>query len=741
MLESRCSKLAFAVSVALGSGLSIHAPQVGAQEVQATAVLEEVVVTARKREESLQNVSASISVIGGDLLREGMIKDVRDLQYAVPGLTVGETVGAMKITMRSLGNASNTRGEDSQIAFHVDGAVVSRPESQGMALFDVERLEVLKGPQGTLYGRNATGGAINVVTNKPTESVEGYVNLTAGNYDLMNIEAAVGGPISDTVLGRLAVTSLNRDGFSKNITTNNELDDQDRWGARGQLDFRFTDAVSWLVSGEYATEHDATGLFTYLTPLYVVNTDTYPPAPGTEPKGLGGLSDPNSRDGAGNIDPIMDRTTMSITSTLTWEINDQLTLKDIANYRYLHFKLAQDLDLSSVVPPPGQTATVWIPLKEDQVSNELQLTYAADKLTLIGGLYYWKESMDATTYVGETPTKGIWFWRAGESDGDSWAGFFNATYDFTDMFSGRLGGRYTRDDREIDSWTWINGVIVIPPDSPTNPGNDSRSNTQYTGEYGIDVNLAENAMAYFTYAQGYQQGAAIIMQTTNPIADPTDVDSYELGFKYTTLDNRLQFNIAAYDMDIKDLQRTQAVPLPNGTFATIINNIDGMKTKGVEFDTRWSPTDQFYLYLSATYTDAEFKDFVTDDPLQFGILLEQLEGNIPNLTPEWKGNAGGQYTFLLPNGADLAVGASVSVTTEQFLDEFNREPMVADGYTLYDAHLTYQPENEHWSATLWGKNLSDEKEIFDASFSANGRVTSKKFIDPRTFGLSVNLKL
>ncbi len=119
----------------------------------------------------------------------------------------------------------------------------------------------------------------------------------------------------------------------------------------------------------------------------------------------------------------------------------------------------------------------------------------------------------------------------------------------------------------------------------------------------------------------------------------------------------------------------------------------------------------------------------------------QLQGNVPNLTPEWKGNLGGQYTFLLPNGADLAVGASISMTTEQFLDEFNRAPMIADGYTLYDAHLTYQPDNDHWSATLWGKNLSDEKELFDGSFSANGRVTSKKFIDPLTFGISVNLKL
>src|SRR6185436_10665990 len=137
--------------------------------------------------------------------------------------------------------------------------------------------------------------------------------------------------------------------------------------------------------------------------------------------------DPSSRDGAGNIDPVLDRETVSVTSTLAWSINDSLVLKDIAAYRSLDFYLAQDLDLSSVVPPALQTATVSIPLREHQASNELQLTYTANRLVLIGGLYYWKESMEGTTFVGATPTQGVWFSRDGESDGKSWASFFNST--------------------------------------------------------------------------------------------------------------------------------------------------------------------------------------------------------------------------------------------------------------------------------------------------------------------------
>jgi iron complex outermembrane recepter protein len=742
MTQPKSARLAAAISLSLGYGLSLPTPQARAAAADSVlGVTEEIVVTARKREESLQDVSASIAVVGGDALREGVVADVRDLQYTVPGLTVGETVGAMKVTMRSLGNASNTRGEDSQVAFLVDGAVVSRPEAQGLALFDVSRVEVLKGPQGTLYGRNATAGTVNVVTNKPTENLDGYLNVTGGSYRFVNVEAAIGGALHDGIAGRIAGTFTDRAGFGRNITTGNDIDDLHRWALRGQLDFRLSESVSWLVSGEYAREDDATGLFTYLTPLYVVNTEQFPPPASQDAKGVGGFSDPRSRHGAGNIDPVMERETSSITSTLTWDINDSLTLRNISNYRSLDFYIAQDLDLSSVVPPFGQTATVSIPLKEHQVSNELQLTYASDRLVVVGGLYYWNEKMEATTFVGATPTEGVWFSRDGESDGTSWAGFFNTTYSLTDMFALRIGGRYTRDDREIDSRQILNGVVTVPRNSPTNPGNDAQKNSQYTGEYGIDVHLADSTLLYATYSQGYQQGAAIIMQINNPIADPTQVGNYEIGFKYATADARLVANIAAYQMDIKDLQRTQAIPQSNGTFATIVNNIDGMKTRGVEFDARWAPVDQLYFHVGATYTDAKFKDFVTDDPLQFGTLLVQLRGNVPNLTPDWKGNVGGEYTFQMPNGAGLSLGANMSFTTKQYLDEFNREPMIADGYKLYDAHLTYRPDSEHWSVTVWGKNLSDEKEIFDASFSANGRVTSKRFIDPRTYGVSVNLKL
>jgi iron complex outermembrane receptor protein len=740
MATSHSSKLAWAVGLVLGSNAGFGlAPALSQEAAAPAAAMEEIVVTARKREESLTDVSAALSVVGAADLASQQLNDVEDLQLVVPTVTVGETVGAMKVTMRGLGNVSNTRGEDSMVAFYVDGAVVSRPESQGLSLFDLDRVEVLRGPQGTLYGRNATGGTINAVTAKPTADFEGYVTLTGGNYDLLKVDAALSGPLSDRSLGRLAVTSTDRAGYGENITTANDIDDDHRWAARGHLDVALRDDMTLLLTGEYGKQDDASGLFTYLTPLYVVEPPVAPPD--QAPKGVGGFSNPDSRDGAGNIDPQMERETVSATATYSWDLSDTLTLKDIFSYRRLDFYLAQDLDLSSVVPPPNTTATVAIPLNEDQFSNELQLSYETERLSLITGLYWFKEDMDGTTYVGEQPRKAVWFWRAGESTAESWAGFFNANYRFNDVFSARIGGRYNHDDREIDSWQWVLGAITVPPNSPTNPAFDERTDDKYTGEYGVDWHMNDDAMLYFTFSQGYQQGAGVIMQVTNPIIDPTTVENYELGFKYSTADRRLSLDVVGYDMTAKDLQRTQAIPLPNGTFATIINNIDEMTIKGVELTANWSPTDALRIQLGGAWTDAEFDDYVTDDPLRFGTELVQLRGNTPQLTPTWKGNVGADYTFTMGNGADLTLGANLFYTDDVYFDEFNRAPLEEDSYALLNASAVYRPADADWSVTLWGKNLTDEQEIADASFSANGRVTSKKWIDPLTFGVSIDVRL
>jgi iron complex outermembrane receptor protein len=682
-------------------------------------IIEEVTVTARKREETLQDITAAVSVVDSERLRSNIINDVRDLQNIVPTLNIGEVVGILKISMRGLGNSTNTRSEDSDVVLHEDGVVVSRMEAQAMTFFDLDRIEVLRGPQGTLYGRNSTGGTINLVTNKPTEELEAYVNLTVGNYDFFKTEAAVSGPLSDNILGRVAVQSISRSGFGVNIGSGNDIDDEHRWAARGHLMFQLADNADFLLTGEYAHQDDASGFFTFMGPLN----------PNVPPIGTGGFSDPDSRDGASSFDPQLERETYSITGTLNWDLNEQFTLRNIINYRNLDFFLGQDLDTSTVVNP----VAVGIPLDDDQFSNELQLVYNGDRLNGLAGLFYFNETFGGATNIGITPVMGTYYVLLGESETDAWAPFWNATYQLNDAWALRAGGRWNNEDRRITNDAIFNGNRIT---TDNDISDDQRDLEKYTGEYGVDFDIADGHLVYYTYAQGFRSGAALIFQSTSPIIDPTTVDANEIGYKFQSRERRFSANFAIYHNDIEDLQRTQATINEAGLLITRVSNVNKMETQGFEVDLWWLPTERFRLSAAAAYVDGEFKDFVTDDPLVPGIDEVQVAGNSPRLTPDWKANVHGEYDFDLGSSAVLTAAADLTYVGDQYFDEFNRSPFEEDGYTLFDANLTYRPPSGTWSVALWGKNLTDEKQFADTTFSAFGGVTSKHFINPRTFGVT-----
>jgi iron complex outermembrane receptor protein len=701
---------------ALGGVLGLSPAGALAEE---TMVLEEVTVTARKREETLQDITAAVSVVDSERLRSNIINDVRDLQNIVPTLNIGEVVGLLKITMRGLGNSTNTRSEDSDVVLHEDGVVISRMESQAMAFFDLDRIEVLRGPQGTLYGRNSTGGTINLVTNKPTEELEAYVNFTAGNYDFFKTEAAVSGPLSDTILGRIAVHSISRSGYGVNIGTGNDIDDEHRWATRGHLLFQLADNADFLLTGEYASQDDASGFFTFLGPVN----------PNVPPIGTGGFSDPNSRDGASSFDPQLERKTYSITGTLNWDLNDRFTVRDIINYRNLEFFLGQDLDTSTVVNP----VAVGIPLDDDQFSNELQLVYNGDRLSGLAGLFYFKETFDGETNIGITPTLGTYFMLLGESETEAWAPFWNATYQVSDRFALRAGGRWNNEDRKITNDAIFNGNRIT---TDNDISDDQRDLSKYTGEYGVDFSMADGHLLYYTFSQGFRSGAALIFQSNSPIIDPTSVDANEIGYKFQSENRRFSANLAVYHNDIEDLQRTQASLNENGLLITRVNNVNEMTTQGFEVDLWWLPTDRFRLSAAVAYVDAEFEDFISDDPLVPGVEEVQVAGNSPHLTPDWKGNLHGEYDFDLGSSSTLTAAADLTYVGDQYFDEFNRAPFDEESYTLFDTSLTYRPPSGTWSVALWGKNLTDEKKLADTSFSAFGGVTSKHFINPRTYGVT-----
>lgn len=684
--------------------------------------LEEVIVTARKRDESLQDVSAAISVVSSKRLLESNIVDVRDLQNIVPSINVGEAVGILKINMRGLSNSTVTRNEDSEVVLHVDGTVISRMEAQGMAFFDLERVEVLRGPQGTLYGRNSTGGTVNLITGKPTEELSGYINSTIGNYNLFKVDGAIAGPISDKVRGRLALQKISRDGYGENIADGNDYNDDNRWAARAHLQFLTSENTELLLTGEYAKQNDSSGHLSYLGPRY----------DGVPAPGAGGFSDPESRDGSFSVQPQMERETYALTATFDWAINESLDFKSITNYRKLDFFQWTDLDVSTV-----SYVDTGLPMKDDQYSQELHLVYQGDDLYLMGGLFYYKEEFSGRTDVFIRPSS-LLFQFKGESETEAVSPFWNAKYNVGDKITLRAGGRLNDERRKIVNFSGTNGNLI-----QSDIATDKKSFSEYTGEYGVDYQLTDNTLFYYTFSQGYRSGAALVMQVDSPIIDPTTVDNHEIGLKYQSGDGRLILNVAAFDATVNDLQRSQSTTLVDEEGNTVgsglrINNINELETYGVELEAKWSPIDRLTMDLSVTHISAEFQDFVTDDPLLPGDEFIQVAGNTPRLTPEWKGNLHVEYDFPVSDQATLTARLDVNYIGKQYFDEFNREPFVEDSYTLIDAGLTYSSLSQPWSLTLWGKNLTDQDKLYDTNYSSLGGIRNKMLIAPRTYGVTAS---
>jgi len=368
------------------------------------AELEEIIVTAQKRDQSLQEVTAAVTALSSERLESAHVNSIEDLQLLVPSVYFGNDFNMAKLTIRGVGSNTSTTGSETGVALHVDGAVVSRAEAQLTSLFDLDRVEVLRGPQGSLYGRNAVGGSINLITAKPTEEFSGYGRLSYGDYDYINFEGALSGPLaSDRVLGRIAVKSEDRDGFGENPVTGSDVDDLDRKMARAQLQFNLSDEFDIMLSGEYYDQNDRSRALKF-------RRDAFPgvvrlTSGGCQPVGAPCTYASDPRDLASESDPFTDTETWAVTGILNWRLTDSFTLVNITNYRDLQTVIGQDLDLAAT---PNSLATTGFnttyqrrDVDSEQVSTELQLKYDDnERLNGVFGFFYLDETQRPVDTVG-----------------------------------------------------------------------------------------------------------------------------------------------------------------------------------------------------------------------------------------------------------------------------------------------------------------------------------------------------
>jgi len=721
---------------------------VGIVPMVATAqVLEEIIVTAQKREQNLQDVSTAVTAISSDRLFDAGITDVMGLQNYVPSINIGTTFGYANLFMRGLGLNTVFANVDSSVTLYVDGAIVHQPGAQLFSFFDLERVEVLRGPQGTLYGRNATGGTVNLISAKPTEELEGYFRVSTGNYGLFQTEGAISGGLSDRVLGRIAVQSITRsEGFAINQTTGNYVDDANKRSIRGHLLFKASDDIEILLTAEYGTELDAANSFYY-------KRETFPnsPIPGQGGVGAGGYPT-GERGYASTVDPVNDRETLSTTLTVDWQLSENWSLKNIFNTRQTDITIFQDLDVSAVETNIVQQFV----FDSRTISEELQLSYEGERLRATGGVYYFTEDFDNLNLLDAMKLGGSFannekrIQLVGRSETDSVAVYANAIFDISDQFSIKGGVRYTNDDRDIvnNNVIWIANALGPGMDLRLSPadGNlplftDQASFSDTTFEIGGEWRPNENTLIYYTYSEGFKAGSGQIGTNGANIIRPETIDNHEFGLK-TSWNDRLIFNLAAFSYEVSDIQLDRTLPGGPGGFITIFENATTQDGIGLELEAFWAATDTITLSANMTYQDTEYGSFLTADPTDAaniggGTLLVDIAGNAARQSPKLSTNLHGSFDFPLASDAKLTFSADISYKDEVFFSEFNNDIMFQPDYTMYDARLRYTSANEQWTAELWGKNLTDEL-VEGGSFAiATGRVIIATYLPPRTYGVTV----
>ena len=699
--------------------------------------LEEVVVTATKRSVALQDLAGSANVLGADKLGPGGIQEVRDMQVDIPNLSLGDQFGFARVFMRGIGMTSIDIGGEGAVAFLQDGAIVPRPAAQLMGMFDLDQVEVLRGPQGTLYGRGATAGAINMVTAKPGKELGGYLSVTAGNYGLAQFKGAIDVPMGDALSMRLAGSLDSRDGYGNNIFTGSDINDRDASAYRATFVYDAGGPLTATLSAQYYEEDDNNYAFSY----FGQSEGSSIPVPfgvpilGGNTVGMvgGGFYDINS-----DQEPINDRDGQLINLTIDYAFNDRWSLKSITSSQSMDRFLRDDLD-STDANLFGQNNYTE---ESDSFGQELILNYSSDRIDVLGGVMYFEEDLYGEvrvpltnlcfllapaacgTPVGDFLNGGNYL-QDGDVDIEAWGAYVEANYSISDKWSVIAGLRYNYEERDGT------GSFIFDAISLNVPTNQRESWNDLTPRITLQYSPNDNMLLYATYTEAFKSGV-INTGSTSPPLDPETVDAFEVGLKGQNASGTLRYSVAAFFYDYQDMQisfvdETSTVSTVNAAEAEnsgIELEIDGSLGNGFAFD--------FYL----TYLNAEYQEFFNGDYAN-GFAITDLSGNtLPN-APESTAKLGLTWEGAV-GGGTLTVRGEAYYQDDVYFTEWNREDAYQKSYEQINASVDYS-WNDQWLLSLWGRNLSDEEvmsnNIITAPLYDSLRVGA--VLPPRTYGATV----
>jgi iron complex outermembrane receptor protein len=651
--------------------------------------LEEIVVTAQRRSENLQNVPIAVTVLSADALAEKGVDTVSLLATTVPGLTYAETGTLGTPRIRGIGVSFVAGGNENSVATYVDDVYYASASASILSFNNISQIAVLKGPQGTLFGRNATGGLIQITTRDPSQTFSGLADVTVGNLKTYGTNLYVTGGLSEEVAADLAVHFKDQiEGFGKNLFTGDDINKTRDLALRSKIKGQLGDSTTATLILDYGRVHSITPAFRPLYGSLPLDGKPY----------TGGPFDMN-----GEVDPLSTLTQSGVSLDVKHDLGFA-ELVSITAYRRSDYRYRADLD----GVPEVYLYTPGVHIPDRQFSQEIQLVSAnSGPFTWqVGAYYFWgKGSYDPV--VVAIPLFGIVSSTFTSQTTNSAAGFGQATYAFTDATSLTVGARLTAETKRIDA---LGSVYVTAPglSIPQDPIHGSITVTRPTWRAALDHKLTSDTMVYVSYNRGFKSGGFDPASTTVVVPfKPEVLDAFEVGIKSEILDRRLRVNAAGFYYDYRNIQlnsfTTGFTSIYNGKSATIY---------GLDMDLTAAPTDHLTFTLGLSLLHDRFGNFPIGATAQLptgGIVAlpeaVSAEGKrLPN-TPDWQLNAGAEYAIPLSSGS-VVLAADFFHSDKWYSTPENRTFQKPYNVTNTSATWLFGPQERH-SLRLWGRNLGN----------------------------------
>lgn len=674
--------------------------------------VEDIIVTAQRRSENLQSVPISVSAFNADALRNRNVTSTADLMSVTPGVQIGSgSIQRNELYIRGIGSNRFDAGGEASSGLFIDDVYQSRFSSLLMDLLDVERVEVLKGPQGTLYGRNTIGGAVAIYTPTPGKDLHVSARADAGSKNLAGGQISLSGPLSDTLAIGASFGYRQRDGFMRDSVSGRTNGTQS-YGGRLKLAYTPTDRLKILLTGgAFQTDQDAVifdrptaDIFFGRPGLFIApDTDRYSEA-------YNSLTGAHSR-------------IYQVSGRIDYEGQD-VQLTSITAYQNTRDDTADDQDTSPASAfSYTQTGISKTFSQEFRISSARNGGLSLDgRLKWLVGLYYFQENGSERTNFAYGPDS-ISVFLAGlngiavpnntaynligkDLTVKSYAVFGQATYKVTDALNLTVGGRYTHDKKffNIFGTTTLPGFPLVDADFVTPVG---KGWSKFTPKVAIDYTVAPDVMLYGSYAKGYKSGASQ-SAVFNPIlaarlVDPETVQTYEIGIKSQFLDRRIRLNVAGYTSQFKDLQVRRLVsPAPGLPTQPVLDNAASSSIKGVEVEANIVPVDGVHLDIGYNYLDAHYGTFVPQPGTDYS-------GNRMPRAPKHTLTIAARYELKLANNGTVVVGAQGFVSSRIYFQPDNLPSQSQGSYGTVDANLGYRLPGGRWAVTAWVKNALDRE--------------------------------